>query len=197
SLVRALERSRHLGRAAAVLLLLIAAGASAATDNPQAMFFRANALYADGRYAEAAAEYEHVLGTGVASANVYFNLGHADLKAGDVGRAVLAYERARRLAPGDPDVRANLAFAREQNGEDDEPPRWTRVAFPLATVWPSDTVLAVAAAAWWALFLLLAARLLLPVARRALGWAVLAAGGPFGLSRTSPAGPVWSVASLR
>src|SRR5262249_59219474 len=43
SLVRALERSRHLGRAAAaVLLLLIAAGARAASDNPQAMFFRAN-----------------------------------------------------------------------------------------------------------------------------------------------------------
>jgi tetratricopeptide (TPR) repeat protein len=194
SLVRALERSRHLGRAAAaVLLLLIAAGASAATDNPQAMFFRANSLYADGRYAEAAAEYEHVLGTGVASANVYFNLGNAYLKAGDVGRAVLAYERARRLAPGDPDLRANLAFAREQNGEDDEPPRWTRVAFPLAAVWPSDTVLVVAAAAWWALFLLLAARHVLPAARRALGWAVLAAGVLFAVSGTSAAYRLWTV----
>src|SRR5262249_40982996 len=193
SLVRALERSRHLGRAAAaVLLMLIAAGASAASDNPQAMFFRANGLYADGRYAEAAAEYERVLGTGVASANVYFNLGNAYLKAGDVGRAVLAYERARRLAPGDPDVRANLAFAREQGGEDDEPPRWTRVAFPLASVWPSDTVLAVAAAAWWALFLLLAARHLLPAARRAIGWAALAVGVLLAISAASAPYPLWT-----
>jgi tetratricopeptide (TPR) repeat protein len=194
SLVRALERSRHLGRAAAaVLLLLIAAGASAASDNPQAMFFRANGLYADGRYAEAAAEYEQVLGTGVASANVYFNLGNAYLKAGDVGRAVLAYERARRLAPGDPDVRANLAFAREQGGADDEPPRWTRLAFPLASVWPSDTVLAVAAAAWWALLVLLAARHLLPAARRAMGWAALAAGVLFAVSSASVAYRLWTV----
>jgi tetratricopeptide (TPR) repeat protein len=192
SLVRALERSRHLGRAAAVLLLLLAAGAGAA-DNPQAMFFRANGLYADGRYAEAAAEYERVLGTGVASANVYFNLGNAYLKAGDIGRAVLAYERARRRAPGDPDVRANLAFAREHGAEDDEPPRWTRVAFPLAGVWSSDTVLAVAAAAWWTVFLLLAGRHLLPAARRPMGWAALAAGVLFAISGASAAYRLWTV----
>ena len=194
SLVRALERSRHLGRAAAAaLLLLIAGGAGAAADNSQAMFFRANRLYADGRYAEAAAEYEHVLGTGVASTNVYFNLGNAYLKAGDVGRAVLAYERARRLAPGDPDVRANLAFARQHGGEDDEPPRWTRVAFPLAGVWSSDTMLAVAAAAWWAFFLLLAARHLLPAARRPVGWAALAAAVLLAVSGASAAYRLWTV----
>src|SRR5215468_6877297 len=135
----------------------MACGLSAAA---LAMFFRANHLYADGRYADAAAEYEHVLESGVASANLYFNLGNAYLKAGDVGRAVLAYERARRLAPGDPDVRANLAFARGEDAGGDESPRWTRVTFPLAAVWSSDTLVAVVAAAWWALFLLLAVRLL-------------------------------------
>src|SRR5262249_40445495 len=35
-----------------------------------------------------------------------------DFKAGRIGRAILAYRRARALAPSDPDVAANLAFAR-------------------------------------------------------------------------------------
>ncbi len=176
SLVRALERSRRFGRAAAAVLVLLVAAAAGAAENPQAIFFKGNGLYADGRYAEAAAEYERMLGTGVASANAYFNLGNAYLKAGDAGRAVLAYERARRLAPGDPDVRANLAFARADDASGDEPPRWTRVAFPLAAVWSSDTLVAVAAAAWWLLFLVLAVRQLLAAARRPAGWAALAAG---------------------
>ena len=33
--------------------------------------------------------------------------------------------------------------------EDDEPPRWTRVAFPLAGVWSSDTMIAWRRTAWW------------------------------------------------
>ena len=187
SLVRALERSRRLGRAAAAVVILLVAAAAGAAENPQAIFFKGNSLYADGRYAEAAAEYERVLGTGVASANVYFNLGNAYLKAGDAGRAVLAYERARRLAPGDPDVRANLAFARADDASGNEPPRWTRVVFPVAAVWSSDTLVTVAAAAWWVLFLLLAVRQLLPATRRPAGWAALVAGLVLALAGASAA----------
>ena len=128
ALVRSLERSRPLARvatAAIIVLALLATGAHAGgVETPQATFFRANALYADGRYGDAAAEYERVLATGVASANTWFNLGNARLKAGQIGPAVLAYKRAARLAPGDPDIRANLAFAREQGGLADAAPGW-------------------------------------------------------------------------
>jgi len=193
SLVRALERARRLGRAAAAVFVLLVAAAAGAADNPQASFFKGNALYADGRYAEAAAEYDRVPAAGVASANVYFNLGNAYLKAGDAGRAVLAYERARRLAPGDPDVRANLAFARADDAGGDEPPRWTRLAFPLAAVWSSDTLVSVAAAAWWALFLLLALRHLLPATRRPAGWGAVAAGVVLALAGASAAYRLYTV----
>ncbi len=180
TIVRTLERARRLGPVASAAALALAAalltgGAGAAgEDTPQATFFRANALYADGRYAEAAAAYERVLATGLASAPTYFNLGNAYLKAGQVGPAVLAYERARRLAPGDPDVRANLAFAREQAGAVESAPWWSRF-LPLAASWSSDTLLLAAALAWWTLALCLVARRLAPRIRRAATRGVLVA----------------------
>ena len=65
-------------------------------SSPNTLFFHGNALYGEERYAEAAAEYERVLAAGLESGPLYFNLGNAYFKAGDVGHAVLAYERALR-----------------------------------------------------------------------------------------------------
>jgi tetratricopeptide (TPR) repeat protein len=179
ALVRSLERSRTLARvatAASIVFALLASGVHAASvETPQAIFFRANALYADGRYGEAASEYERMLATGVASANTWFNLGNARLKAGQVGQAVLAYERAARLAPGDPDIRANLAFAREQAGVPAAAPGWTRLLFPLAHSWSTDALLGWAAVAWWVLALCLILRRLAPAVGRAAGWGAVAA----------------------
>jgi tetratricopeptide (TPR) repeat protein len=179
-IVRTLERTRRLApvatAAAAAVLVVLAGAARAADETPQALFFRGNAQYADGRYADAAATYERVLAAGVASANTYFNLGNAYLKAGRVGNAVLAYERAARLAPGDPDLRANLAFAREQAGTTEPVPWWQRLLFPLAARWSSDALLAGAAVAWWMLMLLLVVRLAFPAVHRAASRAALAAG---------------------
>src|SRR5262249_24586229 len=151
-------------------------GAGSAAENPQAIFSRANTLYADGHYADAAAEYERLLASGVASANTYFNLGNAYLKAGQTGRAVLAYERARRLTPNGPALRANLTFAREEGAIAAPAPWWTRVLFPLAATWSSDALLLGAACAWWLLMGLLDAGRLLPAARRATSRAAVVAG---------------------
>ncbi len=149
SLVRALERERRLGptpvRAALLLLAAGLAGAAGlaradgAAASPNTLFFHGNALYGEERYAEAAAEYERVLAAGVESGPLYFNLGNAYFKAGDVGHAVLAYERGLRLMPADPDLRANLRFAR--GADEDAGPLVGRLLFPLATRFTSDTLL--------------------------------------------------------
>ena len=46
------------------------------------------------------------------SAEVYYNLGNSYYKSGDIARAILNYERALLLEPGNGDVRANLEIAR-------------------------------------------------------------------------------------
>lgn len=202
AIVRALERERRLTSALATGLLIAvgilaasmtgaawvaaagdaraAAGRSAVamsgTDNPQAIFFRAGALYGEERYVAAAAEYEKVLGAGLENGHVYFNLGNAYFKAGDVGRALLNYERARRLIPRDPDLRANLVYARSLSGADDGPPLYARLLFPLADLLSSDEALLAASLAYSALMLLLVAARLLPALRRGASAAAIAAG---------------------
>lgn len=81
---------------------------------PASDFDAANKLYAEGKFAEAAAGYERVLRTGKESEAIYFNLGNALFKFGQIGRAISAYQQADRIAPRDPDVLANLQFARNQ-----------------------------------------------------------------------------------
>ncbi len=180
AIVRALERERRL-RPGAIAVALLAIGTSAgmagAAGNPSADFFRGNALYADGRYADAAVAYEQAGAGGAGSAPLWFNLGNAWLKAGDVGRAIAAYERARRLAPRDPDVAANLGFAREEAEITVAPPPLAaRLLVPLAFRATSDELLLLASVAWWLLFLLLAAGLLWPRAQRGLVRGAVAAG---------------------
>src|SRR5580658_3310664 len=46
------------------------------------------------------------------SADGLYNLANSYAEAGKPGLAVLSYERAALLAPGDPDINANLAYVR-------------------------------------------------------------------------------------
>ncbi len=55
--------------------------------------------------------------------DAYYNLGNEFFRKGDVGRAVLNYERARLFAPRDADLRANLRAARSLMKQKDPPQR--------------------------------------------------------------------------
>ena len=48
------------------------------------------------------------------AAEVYYNLGNSYYKADDIARAILNYERALLLEPGNADIRANLEIARSK-----------------------------------------------------------------------------------
>ena len=82
--------------------------------DPAADFASANELYAKGKFADAAALYENILHTNGQSASLWFNLGNAEFKAGHPGLAIAAYRQAELLTPRDPELRANLAFVRNQ-----------------------------------------------------------------------------------
>lgn len=169
TIIRACERERRLGRALMLVLLvgaLARVAVAADAEPPAALFFRGNALYADGRFADAAAVYEQVLADGYESGALYYNLGNAYFRAGDSGRAILNYERARRLVPRDPDVHANLGFARPAGDATDDTPVWARLAFPLATRLSGDELLGLASAAYTGLMVLLIVGLLAPGAQR-------------------------------
>ena len=76
----------------------------------EALFDEGNRLYQEGDYGGAADRYAAVLEGGYESAALYYNLGNAHFRLGEVAPAVLNYERAARLDPADEDVEANLAL---------------------------------------------------------------------------------------
>lgn len=73
----------------------------------------ADSAYVNGNYQQAIAQYEALLKNG-ASAELYYNLGNAYYRTENITRAVLNYERALLLSPGDRDIRFNLQLARSK-----------------------------------------------------------------------------------
>ncbi len=124
------------------LLVLLPAGPPA---EAQRLFELGNGLYAEGDFLGAAAAYERARETGWTSTALELNLGNVYTEAGRLGRAVLHFERARRLDPADEAAAYNLRLVRARLGSDTSaapPPaeaagRWLAVTFgawPLAGV---------------------------------------------------------------
>jgi tetratricopeptide (TPR) repeat protein len=95
---------------------VLGGGVGVASAAPEAdvatRFDKANEAFAAGRAPEAVRGYRAILQSDGVSAPLLFNLANAELRAGEIGPAVLDYERALALAPRDRDVQANLRQAR-------------------------------------------------------------------------------------
>jgi len=89
-------------------MVLFCAWSAVLAQGPEQAFQRGNALYQQGKFAEAAGVYEEIIKSGLVSGELLFNLGNAYHKTGNMGKAILQYERALRLMPGDDDLRHNL-----------------------------------------------------------------------------------------
>ncbi len=101
------------------LLLLIAAttpmlAETTANTTPQQLFDQGNALYEQGDYAAAAEAYQKILANQQESWELYYNLGNAHYRLGEIGQSILNYERARQLAPHRREIKDNLTLARSK-----------------------------------------------------------------------------------
>ena len=72
------------------------------------LFQLANSAYQEGNYELAIENYKAALDLGYANSALYYNLGNACFKNNELGQAILFYERAKQLAPRDPDIQFNL-----------------------------------------------------------------------------------------
>jgi tetratricopeptide (TPR) repeat protein len=139
-------------RAALATACLLVGVQFGVAENRLELFDAANLLYEQGEYQKAVEKYEALLGTNQVSAAVLFNIGNSWFKSGRIGRAIAAYRKAQRLSPRDPDVRANLQFARNQV----QGPKWTAT---LLEKWLGRATLnewtLLATGAFWLLFILL------------------------------------------
>ena len=90
-----------------LLLLLLPLSVLAATKTD------ADMAYTDGNYNRAIAIYDSLLKEGQ-SADLYYNLGNAYYRSERNTKAIICYERALALSPGDADIRFNLQMAQSK-----------------------------------------------------------------------------------
>lgn len=143
------------------------------------------AHYNEGRYADAATCFEGLEAEGHRNGDLLYDQGNAWYRAGEIGRAILAYRRAELLIPRDGDLLANLDSARDRT-RDEIPPPDGRGFVLGALLLPIDRasmseLLMLGALGWALLFLLAAVRLVRPFPGAAGGIALGALLAIFGL----------------
>lgn len=105
--------SRSASAKSLLTVLVLLATASFTTNAVAVTKAEADSMYLHGSYQQAVKAYESILKDG-RSADIYYNLGNAHYRSGNNVQAILAYERALRLSPGDDDIRFNLQFAQRK-----------------------------------------------------------------------------------
>ena len=100
-----------------LLVQFVAIGAFA----QEAAIKEAEVAYTKEDYGKAIELYEGLLKTHGESAEIYYNLGNAYYKENKIAPAILNYERALLLDPGDGDIRFNLQLARQKSVDKIEP----------------------------------------------------------------------------
>lgn len=93
-----------------IIIILTTLG-SVRADEVHLQFDRANQLYRDGKYQEAANFYLQIANNGFVAAGLYYNIANTYLKLDSLPSAILYYERAKKLSPADEDIRYNLKLA--------------------------------------------------------------------------------------
>ena len=106
------------------LLILCSAQIAGASETART-FLDGIKDYKENRFAESAAAFSRMAEAGIKNGKLFYNLGNAYLKNGDIGNAMLWYERAIKLLPHDPDLKFNYEYAQaltqDEKGDRDLP----------------------------------------------------------------------------
>lgn len=73
----------------------------------------ANKAYEAGNYEKAISLYHELENKGWDGPGLYYNLGNAYYKAGNIGLSILYYEKAKKYLPFDEDIKHNLKMANQ------------------------------------------------------------------------------------
>ena len=97
-----------------IIWIVVASGRLCAQQDQDDLWISAQDAYLSDDLTTAAMKFEQFLNRSPRSAAAMYNLANCYLQQGDVGRAVLYYERALKLRPNDPDIRHNLSIAKSR-----------------------------------------------------------------------------------
>lgn len=109
------------------LFFLFSADYCRAADSSEYMN-KGNGAYRAGNWELAVDFYAKA---GLSNADLFYNMGNAHFKKGEIGQAILYYNRAIRIKPRDEDIKANLEYARFLRMDKIKPPE---VSWPLRLI---------------------------------------------------------------
>jgi tetratricopeptide (TPR) repeat protein len=105
----------------ALLITVLFVHMVALASENQLLVAKANKAYTDGLYTNAADLYKKVISSGYESWELYYNLGNSYYKLTDYPSAILYYEKARKLNPGNEDIDFNLKVTNNKISDKIEP----------------------------------------------------------------------------
>lgn len=95
-----------------IILFLSVTEISYATEEASLkLYHEANMAYQKLDYTSSIDLYEKLVKENTVSAEIYYNLGNAYFKAGNFAKAILNYEKAKKITPDDEDIDFNLKMA--------------------------------------------------------------------------------------
>jgi len=93
------------------IILFVSIASRAQNAYVDSLLKAGNRAFQSKNFEKAVDNYEKILDEGYESSELYYNLGNAYYKLGALGKAILNYERALKLDPGNEDARYNLQIA--------------------------------------------------------------------------------------
>ena len=96
------------------LILLVFSLVNLYADEKSELWTKANDAYSMGQYETALNDYVEIEKNGYHSYRLYYNMGNAWYKTGNMGKAILYYEKALKLNPAGEDALNNLQIAKLQ-----------------------------------------------------------------------------------
>ena len=101
-----------------ILFMFISVWAFGQTDSIQAPVIvtkaQADSAYINNDFVSAVYLYENILANQGESADIYYNLGNSYYKMDNIAKAIVNYEKALVLNPGNGDIRFNLELAQSK-----------------------------------------------------------------------------------
>ncbi len=104
-----------------ILLLLLHPIAAGQQQDPFERYQQGVELYKKAEYKQAIAIFQSLIDDGYADVDLYYNLGNAAYKNGELAVSILSYERALQFEPGNADVAHNLNVVRARLRDRVEP----------------------------------------------------------------------------
>ena len=95
-----------------IFIFIMSSLKSSSSNEMEQLFQQGNDFYSNKEYIKAIDIYKRILEKGYESGDLYYNLGNAYYRIGEIGKSILNYEKSLKFLPDNENIKFNLKLAR-------------------------------------------------------------------------------------